>query len=404
MDFYVGIDWATDHHDILALDRDGDKVLALQVAHSAEGLNRLCDALRKLAQGDPSQLGIVAETSHGLLISTLLEEGFTIYPVNPKESENRRKASGAKTDLIDANILAKMLRSDYKDMKPFRPGSETVVELRQMTRDQNKLIQGGTALQNQLRACLLDYYPAFVGLFTDLDSGVSLAFLHRYPTPEKAGRLSIQQLAEFLRANKHPKPNEAARRIFEALRKPQLRARPHIIRAKSRLALALVEQLQVLKRQIGEYDKEIAALFQSHSDSMIFASLPGAGGRLAPRMLAEWGDDRNRFSLAREVQALAGTSPTPHQSGKFSRPHFRWSCAKDFRYAMQVFAWQSTSHEPWAREYYDSQRRRGKKHHQALRSLANIWVRVIFAMWQTGKPYDRDVFLAAQTKHRRLVA
>lgn len=404
MDYYVGIDWASDHHDIVILDKEGDKVRSLQVKHSVEGLKHLCDTLKDLTQGDLARLGIIIETSHGLLVSTLIDEGFTVYHVNPKESERRRKASGAKTDPIDANNLAKMLRSDIKDLKPLKPSSEATAELRQLTRDQNGLIQTQTGAVNQFRACLLDYFPAFPGLFSALDLDISLAFFRRYPTPEKALKPSVQQLTEFLRAHKHPNPNGTARQVFAKLREPQLKAKPHVVRVKTRLALALVEQLQVLKKQIKDYDKEITALFQSHSDRMIFASLPRAGERLAPRLLAEWGDDRTRFDSAQEVQALAGTSPTPYQSGKFSRPRFRWSCVKDFRYALQLFAWGSTLSEPWAHEYYDAQRKRGKKHHEAVRALANVWVKIIFAMWKNYQLYDREAFLAAQMAHRRQVA
>lgn len=404
LDYYVGIDWASDHHDVQVLDKEGNKVRSFQVKHSVEGLQQLCDALKNLTQGDPFRVGVIIETSHGLLVSALIEAGFIVYHVNPKESERRRKSSGAKTDPIDAHNLAKMLRSEIKDMKPFKPSSEAIAELRQLTRDQNGLIQTQTALVNQLRACLLDYFPGFIGLFSKFDQDITLAFLCRYPTLEKASKLSVEQLAKFLRTHRHPTPDETAHKIHTKLREPQLTAKPHVVRTKSRLVLALVEQIQVLKKQIESYDKEITALFQSHSDRVIFASLPRAGERLAPRLLAEWGDDRTRFDSAQEVGALAGTSPTPYQSGKFSKPRFRWSCVKDFRNALQLFAWESTLGEPWARAYYDAQRKRGKKHHEAVRALANVWARIIFAMWKNYQPYNREVFLAAQNVHRRRVA
>ena len=141
MDYYAGIDWASDHHDIQVLDKEGNKERAFQAKHTAEGLQQLCSTLKNLVQGDLSRLGIIIETSHGLLVSTLIEQGFTVYHVNPKESERRRKGSGAKTDPIDANNLAKMLRSELKDMKPIKPSSDAIAELRQLTRDQNGLIQ-----------------------------------------------------------------------------------------------------------------------------------------------------------------------------------------------------------------------------------------------------------------------
>src|SRR5207244_2031689 len=107
--------------------------------------------------------------------------------------------------------------------------------------------------------------------------------------------------------------------IVERVRHPQLRADEVTIRTKSRLMLALVSQLLPLLEQIGAYDKEITALFLTHPDSHLFKSLPGAGKRLAPRLLAEWGDDRHRYAATRSIQALAGTCPVPWKSGEYAR-------------------------------------------------------------------------------------
>ncbi|GAW93914.1 transposase IS111A/IS1328/IS1533 [Calderihabitans maritimus] len=124
--------------------------------------------------------------------------------------------------------------------------------------------------------------------------------------------------------------------------------------------LALVRQLEVVREQIAAYDKEINRLFQQHSDSRIFASLPGAAGRLAPRLLAEWGADRERYENAAVVQALAGTSPVLFQSGKYRFARQRKSCVKPFRRAMHLFAFQSIRQVSWAREYYDTKRSQGQ--------------------------------------------
>lgn len=404
MQWFVGIDWAQNSHEICVIDTEGNVKASFRVEHSHDGLKSLSDKLRELAQGDLTQIGCALETNRGLLVNTLLAEGFHVYPVNPREVDNRRKVSGAKTDRIDAKIIAKILRSDYQDMKRFEPDSESITELRQLTRDQNGLIQTQTALTLQLRDCLREYFPVILELFSDLTSDTPLLFLKAFPTLEAALEMDISQLAVFFKVNHVPRPNETASRVYIELHKPQLQARPAIIRAKSRLALGLIEQIQVLKKQIQAYDREIDRVFKSHSDSQIFASLNRAGKRLAPRLLAEWGDNRERFNSAKEVQALAGTSPTPYQSGKLSYPHFRWSCVKDFRYVMQHYAWQSTLVEPWALDYYQQKRSAGKQHNEAVRALANIWVRIIFAMWQKREPYNREFFLAAQKEHRKQIA
>jgi len=188
------------------------------------------------------------------------------------------------------------------------------------------------------------------------------------------------------------------------LDQPHLQADQVTTRTKARLALALVEQLLPLVKQVAEYDKAIADLFLTHADSSIFESLPGAGKRLAPRLLAEWGDDRTRYSETRSVQALAGTCPVPWKSGEYATVHMRFACLKPLRNALYQFAWQSTRYEPWAEAYYQRKRAEGKSHSMACRALANIWVRVIFALWNKREAYQRATFEEAQRLHARRAA
>jgi hypothetical protein len=168
--------------------------------------------------------------------------------------------------------------------------------------------------------------------------------------------------------------------------------------------LALVQHLLLLFDQLAAYDKEIARLFQAHADQPIFNGLPGAGKRLAPRLLAEWGDDRSRYASAASVQALGGTSPVPFESGKHASVQQRHACIKPLRNALFQFAWQSTFQEPWAEADYQRKRQEGKTHSMAVRALSNVWVRIIYALWRKHEPYQAATFLAAQQAHGRLVA
>ena len=120
---------------------------------------------------------------------------------------------------------------------------------------------------------------------------------------------SAEQIQEVLRQARHSNPTPVAAKIFERLHEPHLQADVVITRTKSRLMLVLVSQLLPLIEQIAQYDKEIDTLFLTHEDHEIFASLPRAGKRLAPRLLAEIGDDRKRYQDASSLQALGGTSP-----------------------------------------------------------------------------------------------
>lgn len=395
--WFAGIDWADRHHDTVVIDEAGRKVAQLRVEHTPQGLKKLVSFLREIAPLE--QIACILETKHGLLITALLEAGLALYPVNPKTIDRKRAASGAKTDLIDAYLLAKHGRAEWTDLRRLDPDSPKIAELKALTRDQESLIQSQTRLVNQLTACLKAYYPAALQLFTKLQQRSTLIFLQTYPTPQAAQQATVAQIEETLRKGRHTHPTTVAPKIYEVLHQPHLVADEVTIRTKARLMQALVAQLLSLLEQIAAYDKEITALFLTHTDSQIFASLPGAGKRLAPRLLAEWGDDRNRYADASSIQALAGTSPVPFESGNYAKVHQRLACLKPLRNALQQFAWLSTQQEDWARDYYDRKRKEGKSHSMAVRALANIWVRIIFAMWLKKEPYERTTFEAAQRRH-----
>lgn len=400
--WYAGLDWADRHHDLVVIDEMGRKVGQLRVDHTPDGLARLVRFLREIAPLD--QIACIVETTHGLLITALLEAGVMLYPVNPKTVDRTRAASGAKTDQIDAYLLAKHGRSEVADLRRLDPDSPLIAELKALTRDQDALIQMQTRLVNQLTACLKAYYAVALSLFTKLQQKSTLLFLQAYPTPEAVQAATHKQLAALLKQAGHPTPDKGATSIVQAVHSPYLRADPITSKTKSRLMLALVAQLLPLIEQIKAYDKEIADLFLTHADSHLFETLPGAGKRLAPRLLAEWGDQRSRYAEARSIQALAGTCPVPWKSGEYATVHQRFACVKPLRNALHQFAWQSTNQEPWARAYYQRKRAEGKSHSMAVRALANVWVRVIFALWNKQEAYQRTIFESAQRLHARRVA
>jgi len=325
--WFAGMDWADTHHDVLVLDELGQQVGGLRVAHSKEGLAALKSFLLTLAT-TPEQIACLVETSHGLLIASLLEDGFSVYPVNPKTVDRRRNAAGLKTDALDAYLLAKTGRSDLADLRVLRPDTPLVQELKRLTRDQDSLLESQTRLVNQLTACLKTYYPVALSLFSKLHQRSALLFLQTYPTPEAARTASTQELEALLRKAHSPNAAQGAERLVEMVHQPALSADPITIRAKARLMLVLVGQLLSLIEQVARYDKEIPSLFLTHEDNEVFSSLPRAGKRLAPRLLAEIGDDRTRYRDATSLQAVAGTAPVAFQSGTYAKAHKRYACLK----------------------------------------------------------------------------
>jgi transposase len=400
--WFAGIDWADRHHDTVVIDEAGRRVAQLRVEHTQDELTKLVTFLHEIAPLD--QIACILETNHGLLITTLLEAGLALYPVNPKTIDRKRSASGAKTDLIDAYLLAKHGRAEWVDLRRLDPDSPAIAELKALTGDQDALIQMQTRLVNQLTACLKAYYPVALQLFTKLQQHSTLTFLQTYPTPQAAKEATVGQIEETLRRGHHTNPTIIAPKIYEVLHQPHLTADEMTTRTKARLMRALVAQLLPLVEQVAAYDKEITELFLTHADSQIFESLPGAGKRLAPRLLAEWGEDRKRYADTSSIQALAGTAPGPFESGNYATVHQRFACIKPLRNAFHQFAWQSTQQEVWAKDYYDRKRKEGKSHSMAVRALANVWVRIVFAMWHRREAYQRTTFETAQRMHARCVA
>jgi transposase len=223
--WFAGIDWADVKHDALVLDEAGHQVGLRTANHSVEGLSQLTNFLTSIAgEARKGEMACIIETHQGLLIMALLEAGFPVYPVNPKTVDRKRNASGAKTDRIDAYLLAKHGRSEFADLRRLEPDRPIVAELKALTRDQDALIQMQTRLVNQLKACLKAYFPVALELFGKLQQPTTLSFLQAYPTPQAAASAPLEKLLLLLKEHKYPAPVKGATRIFEQLHQPHLQA------------------------------------------------------------------------------------------------------------------------------------------------------------------------------------
>jgi hypothetical protein len=200
-------------------------------------LAELTDFLQSISGPErKAEVACIVETTHGLLITALLEAGFAVYPVNPNTIDRRRSASGAKTDQIGAYLLAKVGRADFAELHRLQPDSTIIAALKV-----DSLIQSQTRLVNQIIACLKAYYPVALHLFSKLQQPSALTFLQTYPTPAAAMAASIQELEMTLRKRRHSSPT--------------LQADDITTRTKSRLLLILVKQLLPVVESIAEYDR-----------------------------------------------------------------------------------------------------------------------------------------------------
>jgi transposase len=394
---YAGFDWAKGHHQIVIVDRQGQIVAEWEFDHSLEGWKQW----RERAASYPG-LAVAIETNQGAAVDQLLQSGSTVYPINPRSAKGyreRKVASSNKTDQLDAWSLADALRTDGHGWRALAPLDPLLQELRLLCRDELNLIGQRTALVNQLQQALSEYYPAALEAFDDWTLAGSWKFLQRFPTPEALAKVGRRKWENFLHCHKLYRPETHARRLACFEKATQFCGSPGVTRAKSLLALSLVEVLIVLEKQLQEYRSQIEQLFAKHPDHDLFGSLPGAGPKLAPRLLSEIGEDRQLFPDAQSLQCYAGTAPVSYQSGQVHKVYLRRQCNKHLRCAIHLWSDLSRRWCPWAQVYYQQLRKRGKSHAVALRSLGHRWLKIIWKMWQSRTSYDAELHARNQLQH-----
>lgn len=384
-DVTAGVDWARDDHAVSIVDGRGREIHRCAVEHTAAGLRQLVDVLGKHGVGE-----VAIERPDGPVVEALLEADLTVVVISPNKVKNLRGrygSAGNKDDRFDAYVLADTLRTDRARLRPLVPDTDATVALRRACRARKDLVKHRVAAANQLRANLRNVLPAAVGLFKDLDSAISLAFLTRFDTQDKIDWLTPKRLGDWLAKHGYSgrvDPAVLHQRILDAPRGAtgaHGTAQPPITASYVALLRALVEHVKALEKQI---DRQLDA----HSDAHIFTSLPRSGRVRAARLLAEIGDCRARFPTPESLTCLAGTAPSTRQSGKLRAVGFRWSCDKQLRDAVTDFAADTRHANPWAADLYDRARARGHDHPHAVRILGRAWLHVIWHCWQDGVGYD----------------
>jgi transposase len=400
--YYVGIDWADTKYDLCILDHDGQVVIKhLIIAKTRLGFEQLLDKLRTLA-ADPNQFKIGLETPNNLLVDFLVDLGYAVFALFPGSMDSFRKryrTSGARDDVFDAFVIADVLRTDKACWRPVDFGSEPIREIRVLARDHHGLLAESVAASNSLRSTLKEYYPEYIQFFSNVACATALAFLEAYPTFDAAGKLTRQQVAQFFK-EQHWRNGKAVNKIYTLLHQPHLQVPLVLIAAKQRKARACAKQLIALTADIAEYVKRLTELVEHHPDGKIFLSYPGVSYVTAARLLALFGDNRSLYTDVRELQGLTGTCPVTEKTGEdFKIIYYRQACNKFYRDVMRNLAFSSLCAAPWAKAYYQKHRAMGKTHSHVLRCLANLHLRLLFAMWKNKTYYDENLFLAQRARH-----
>ncbi len=343
------------------------------------------------------------ELNKGPLVSALRQYKYLVlFPVNPATLAKYREAftpSHAKDDPTDAELQLELLLKHRDKLQPLNPQSATMHALAQLVEHRRRLVGDKVRLTNRLTSTLKNYFPHALQWFEDQDTILFCDFLAQWSTLKAAQLARRATLERFFRAHHVRYVNVIDTRIQAIKSATPLTTDEGVIAPHALLVQALVAQLRGILQAIADFDHAIAQRAQSHPDFPLFAALPGAGAVFAPRLLVAFGEQRERYSSADELQTYAGMAPVTERSGNKTWVHWRLQCPTFLRHTFVEWAGESIRHSFWARAYYQQQRDKGTSHQAAVRALAFKWIRILFRCWQHRTPYDESVYLNA-LQHR----
>lgn len=394
---FAGFDWAKDHHDILVLDGSAKNVARLRFDHSAEGWQRCREQLAAFPK-----VAVAIEAGNAVAVEQLASCGYLVFVIHPRSSKayrQRRLPTGSKTDEADCLALASALRLEGQDWKPVPTTDPHIQKLRLLCRDEVLLIEQRTALVNQIQQALYEYYPTALAAFEDWTNPSAWAFVITFPTPQALAKAGKRKWENFLHAHRLWHPEKYQQRLAAFAEAMELRVLDATIEAKSALAVALATLLCTLEKQIQKHRTLITECFRQHPSHALFETLPGAGPKIAPRLLAELSADPTLIHDPNRLQSYAGMTPVSYQSGQVSVVYLRRQCNRFLRATMHLWVDLSRRHCDWAQIYYRSHRSKGQSHACAVRCLGVRWLKILCAMLRNKTPYSGELHARNQLKH-----
>jgi transposase len=402
LSWFVGLDWATEHHRACLLDAEGTRVAERDFTHDGAGLTELCDWLLTKAAASAERVAVAIETPRGPVVEALLERGFAMFSINPKQLDrfrDRFSVAGAKDDSRDAQVLASSLRSDRRAFRRLRVDDPLVIELREWTRIHDELTGERSRLANRVRDQLWRYYPQARELSDDLAADWFLDLWQQIPTPAQAARTSEKTIARILKQHRIRRIDAGT--VLRVLQAPPLRVAPGTTEAASAHIRTLAARARLINAQLKEAQHRLDELCGAieaagetapgqiceQRDVAILRSFPGLGRITLATLLAEAPEPLRRRDY-HALRCLTGAAPVTRRSGKTCFVVRRHACNK--RLAQAVFHWArvATQHDPLSRNRYAELRRRGHSHGRALRGVGDRLLGVLCTLLERQTPFD----------------
>ena len=402
---FLGNDWAEAHHDIELQDDLGQVLVRRRLPEGVAGLGQLHGLIAEHLDDDdePESVLVGIETDRGPWVQAMVATGYQVYAINPRQVaryRERHSTSGAKSDPGDAHVLTEIVRTDRSHHRPVAGDSEQAEVVKTLARTHQTMIWTRQRQANQLRSMLREFYPAALAAFgTDLAGRDCLAVLAIAPTPGAGRLLTRARVAAVLRkAGRQRNIDKQADLILQALHGEQLGLSVALTEAYGASVRSLVAVITTMVEQTEVLEGEVHRCFGQHPDAEIITSQPGLGMVLGARVLAEFGDDKDRFVDAKARRNYAGTSPITKASGTRRVVLARYARNKRLADAVHQQAFAALTASPGARAFYDHHRGRGATHNQALRNLSNRLVGILDGCLRHRTTYDETTAWAHRTE------
>jgi transposase len=403
----AAMDWADQKNFWRLLPAGSRQSEAGQLDNTPEALEVWAAGLQQRFGGRP--IAVILEQSRGALVYMLTKyPHLVLFPVHPTTAARYRETfapSGAKSDPSDTDSLLDLLLRHREKLHRLQPDTVETRLLHFLVEERRQTVDERTRQSQRLTACLKLYYPQVLRWFEDVASPVVGDLLERWPTLEELQRAHPGTLRKFFQQHNCRSHERNAARIAEIQQATSATRDQAVLEACVLSAHSLVAQLATLRAQIDRFDRRIAELVAAHPEGAVFASLPGAGAALVPRMIVAFGTRRERYQSAYEMQCYSGIAPVTEASGNSQWVHVRFVCPKFLRQTFHEFAGSSIHQSEWARAYYEHQRKeKNQSHHAAVRSLAFKWQRIIYRCWKDGKPYEEERYMQSLRRRGSLLA
>jgi transposase len=397
-DWFVGIDWGSQQHQVCVLDRDRRQVGERVVDHDGASLARLADWLWSVSAGQPQRVAVAIEVPRGAVVEGLVERGFHVYAINPKQLDrfrDRHSVAGAKDDRLDALVLADSVRTDQPRFRRVQLDEPQLLRLRELSRAEETLLEDFRRCTNRLRDQLHRFYPQMLQLCSAADAAWLWDLIDLAPTPAHAALLSEEQVQQVLKA--HRIRRIKAQVVLTCLQAPALPVAPGAAEAAQAHCGFLLPCLRVLAEQLKACSRQVSTLLhtlaeetgegEGPSDVAIVQSLPGVGRKITAWLFAEAAQPL----AERDYDVLrthGGVAPVTRQSGKRRQVVMRRGCNARLRQALYHMARVAMQRDAHFSRVYAALRAKGQQHGQALRNIADRLLRILMAMLRDRTCYD----------------